>query len=139
MKNLELALLMCLTLSLASSVMAQNQHAFLWDSTTGMTDLGTLGGNSSYALGINDSGQVAGYSYLADNVTIHAFIWSAAPGMVDLGTDGGADSRAWAINASGDVAGGLSVQRIPDTVLLVAQRRIQPGSRPRLQLCLWHQ
>jgi probable HAF family extracellular repeat protein len=105
MKTLKLAFLTYLALSLASSAMAQHQHAFIWASTTGMTDLGTLGGNSSYALGINDSGQVAGYSYLADNVTAHAFIWSAATGMIDIGTDGGADSRAWAINASGDVVG----------------------------------
>jgi probable HAF family extracellular repeat protein len=105
MKNLKLALLTYLTLSLASSAMAQNQHAFIWDSTTGMTDLGTLGGNTSVALGINDSAQVVGESYLADNVTLHAFIWSAATGMVDIGTDGGTGSRAWAINASGNVVG----------------------------------
>jgi probable HAF family extracellular repeat protein len=105
MKNLKLALLTCLTLNFASGAMAQNQHAFIWDSSTGMTDLGTLGGNTSVGLGINDSGQVVGYSYLADNVTVHAFIWSTATGMVDLGTDGGVSSRAWAINATGDVVG----------------------------------
>ena len=70
-----------------------------------MTDLGTLGGDTSNAFGINDSGQVVGYSYLADNVTYHAFIWSAATGMVDLGTDNAVNSRAWAINSAGDVVG----------------------------------
>jgi probable HAF family extracellular repeat protein len=40
----------------------------------------------SYALGINDSGEVVAYSYLADNVTSHAFTWTASGGMVDLGT-----------------------------------------------------
>jgi probable HAF family extracellular repeat protein len=105
MKNLKLTLLTCLALSFASGAMAQNQHAFIWDSTTGMTDLGALGGSTSNALGINDSGQVVGFSYLAGNATVHAFIWTAATGMVDIGTDGAADSRAWAINASGNVVG----------------------------------
>lgn len=105
MKNLKLTLLTCLTLSCASGAMAQHQHAFIWDSTNGMTDLGTLGGDTSNAFGINDSGQVVGYSYLADNVTYHAFIWSAATGMVDLGTDNAVNSRAWAINSAGDVVG----------------------------------
>ena len=31
-----------------------------------MIDLGTLGGGSSYAYGINDSGEIVGYSYLAN-------------------------------------------------------------------------
>ena len=64
--NLKFALLTCLTVSLASSAMAQHQHAFIWDSANGMQDIGTLGGNTSYAVGINDSGEVVGYAYLAD-------------------------------------------------------------------------
>ena len=40
----------------------ENSHAFLYDSTNGMKDLGTLGGTNSYAYSINDSGQVVGYS-----------------------------------------------------------------------------
>src|SRR6516162_6587597 len=39
-----------------------------------MTDLGTLGGSRSFAFGINDQGQVVGYSYLPDG-TYHAFLW----------------------------------------------------------------
>ena len=81
-------------------------HAFIWNNDTGMTDLGTLGGDISYALGINDSGEVVGYSYLADNVTRHAFTWTAAGGMVDLGTlSGGTWSQGEAINSSGEIAG----------------------------------
>ena len=71
-----------------------------------MTDLGTLGGDTSYAFGINDSGEVVGYSYLADNVTRHAFIWTVTGGMVDLGTlPGGAWSQGEKINASGEISG----------------------------------
>jgi probable HAF family extracellular repeat protein len=93
---------------LASSTWAsaQKQHAFIWNSGTGMTDLGTLGGDNSYALGINDSGQVVGYSYLADNFTYHSFIWTAAGGMVDVGsTPDGFYSQGTAINAAGDITG----------------------------------
>jgi len=39
-----------------------------------ITDLGTLGGNWSYAFGINDRGQVVGYGQTASG-EIHAFMW----------------------------------------------------------------
>ena len=65
-----------------------------------------MGGNTSYALGINDSGEVVGYSYLADNVTTHAFTWTASGGMVDLGSlPGGTWTQGSAINSAGDIAG----------------------------------
>ena len=54
----------------------------------GMQDLGTLGGDSSQAYGINDNGQVVGVSTLADGVTSHAFLWTEDTGMVDLGDTG---------------------------------------------------
>src|SRR5450432_1019582 len=106
MKKLRLLLAACVTLALAPLATAQKQHAFIWDSTTGMTDLGTLGGDSSYALGLNDSSEVVGYSYLADNTTYHAFTWTASGGMVDLGSlPGGTSTQAWAINSAGDITG----------------------------------
>ena len=82
-------------------------HAFVWDSTNGMTDIGTLGGDFSYALSINDSGIVAGYSYLSDNITTHPFLWTATGGMVDIaaGLPRGTSSQASFINARGVVAG----------------------------------
>src|SRR5215203_1320141 len=53
-------------------------------------DLGTLGGSSSYARGINDSGKVVGRSVTSDG-SHHAFLYdaSATPKMQDLGTLGG--------------------------------------------------
>jgi probable HAF family extracellular repeat protein len=69
-----------------------------------MTDLGTLGGASSYGYGINASGQVTGYANLAGNAAQHAFLTSGST-MTDLGTLGGGLSRGAAVNASGQVAG----------------------------------
>jgi probable HAF family extracellular repeat protein len=69
-------------------------------------DLGTLGGNVSWAMGINDSGKVVGYSYTSDGAQ-HAFLYdeSATPKMQDLGTLGGNESHAAGISASGQVVG----------------------------------
>jgi probable HAF family extracellular repeat protein len=78
--------------------------AFVWDSSHGMQDLGTLGGTSSQALAINDSGQVVGEAQTASG-DYHAFEWDNSHGMQDLGTLGGTQSGAGAINASGQVVG----------------------------------
>jgi probable HAF family extracellular repeat protein len=68
-------------------------------------DLGSLGGHFSEAYGINASGAVVGYSYLADNSTYHAFLWTAAGGMQDLGAPTGTSSVATAINDRGQIVG----------------------------------
>ncbi|HEU4375386.1 MAG TPA: PEP-CTERM sorting domain-containing protein [Telluria sp.] len=69
-----------------------------------MTSLGTLGGSSSQASGINDAGTAAGYSTLADNTTSRAFRASGGT-LTALGTLGGADSYGTAINNAGMIAG----------------------------------
>jgi len=84
---------------------AGGTQAFLWDPQSGMHDLGTLGGVPSYGYGINDSGQVTGYSGTATGVT-QAFLWDPQSGMHDLGTlPGGDKSVGNDINASGQVTG----------------------------------
>jgi len=68
-------------------------------------DLGTLGDNGRYssAKGINDSGQVVGYSRLNDGYD-HAFLYDGT--MHDLGTLwSGGSSYAYDINNSGQVVG----------------------------------
>ena len=72
----------------------------------GMTELGTLGGTFSDARGINDSGQVVGYSTAVPGGNFHAFITGTnGAGMTDLGTFGGDYSFALEINNSGQVFG----------------------------------
>ena len=77
-------------------------HAFRWDATAGMVDLGTLGGYSSAAYRINDHGQTAGQSDTTN--AQHAFLISAGF-MADLGTLGGNRSVARGLNNLGAVAG----------------------------------
>ena len=90
-------------------------HAFLTDPSSvvpgyvgqpgKMHDLGTLGGKQSGAYGVNDLGQVAGYSNTLAGPE-HAFLSAANGGALhDLGTLGGANSYGYGVNASGQVTG----------------------------------
>jgi probable HAF family extracellular repeat protein len=60
-------------------------HAFLWTEGVGMVDLGHLGGGTSGARAISNTGVVVGSSHLM-NGTSHAFYWTRAQGMIDLNT-----------------------------------------------------
>ena len=64
-----------------------------------ITDLGTLGGSSSMARGINELGQVVGDSWTLDDGR-HGFLWDSSTGMMDLGR-----GYAQAINNAGQVVG----------------------------------
>jgi probable HAF family extracellular repeat protein len=68
-----------------------------------MQDLGSIGGGSSYANGINNAGQIVGYYEAAG--TYRAFLWTASNGMQDLGTLGGDSAIASGINSAGQVVG----------------------------------
>jgi probable HAF family extracellular repeat protein len=77
-----------------------------------ITDLGTLpGGNSSYAVAINELGQVAGSATVNGWSSEHAILWLPEPayglpaGMNDLGTFALNYSQAYDINDMGYVVG----------------------------------
>lgn len=67
--------------------------------------LGTLGGNYSVATGINDNGQVVGFSYATQSSANRAFLYDSATGMQDIGTLGGSMSEAYDINNRGQIVG----------------------------------
>ena len=74
-------------------------------------DLGTLGGTTSYGMGVNNHGQVAGASYLLEDQSQSAFLsgTNGARPIRNLGTLGGTGSTGQAVNMSGRVAGASQV------------------------------
>jgi len=84
-------------------------HAYVWTGQTGMRDLGTRQGDfASYALGINDSGEVVGAS-LDASFNARAMLWENGK-ITDLNTliPGGSPLfliQASKINSSGEIVG----------------------------------
>lgn len=89
-----------------------NGHAFFYDGTT-IYDLGTFGGATSVAYGLNDGGQITGMSMSAPdsqgNQYMRAFLHSGSgsldPVLDDIGTLGGTTAYSMALNNAGQVAG----------------------------------
>lgn len=89
-------------------------HAFLWDKSghPRLKDLGTLGGDNSVALWIDDAGDVIGYADIPNppgcsgvGCVHHAFVWKGGV-MTDLGSIGTDPcSRAISINSRGQIVG----------------------------------
>jgi len=77
---------------------------YLLSSNGQITDLGTLGGDRTSGSGLNNAGQVTGYSRTSGNGPFHAFLYRSGQ-MIDLGTLGGRDSGGLSINEAGQVVG----------------------------------
>jgi len=100
-----------------------SNHAVTWDPEGNISDIGTLlQDHYSYARGINDLGQVVGWSgrglappqYASDQ----AFIWSSASGMRGLGTlPGSLMSYAYDINNHGQAVG-YAFGAVPSTAFI---------------------
>lgn len=74
-----------------------------------VTEIGTLGGGTSSALAINDSGEIIGSS--GDSMDhLHAFVWVRG-NISNLGTLGGTTSEALGINKVGTVVGYSTVDK----------------------------
>ncbi len=99
-------------------------------------DLGTLGGTFSIAYGINDRGEIDGFSTIPGDGSTHAFVLKSGV-MIDLGTLGGPNSLSYVgpsntgqatgssrnLNARSERGGFLRVRHQPDlSRIFVAER-----------------
>jgi probable HAF family extracellular repeat protein len=77
--------------------------AFIWEKGR-MLNLGNFGGTCTFALALNNRGQVVGGSRLPGDEVQHPFLWEQGT-IFDLGTFGGNLGTGIAINDSGSVVG----------------------------------
>ena len=94
------------------AVVVDNTRAFLY-SDGEMSDLGTLGGETSTAFDINDRGEIVGSSITASGLS-RAFLYRDGT-MVELPVPG-ETSTALAINGRGQVVGGSSSVAAPGAI-----------------------
>ncbi len=96
-----------------STAGASKYHAFCYSDNSGMLDLGTLGGESSSATGINNQfGDVVGWAETADGVR-HVFLYKDQSGMARVDVVGGLPGSLYhnvqaKINNLGEISGTLS-------------------------------
>jgi probable HAF family extracellular repeat protein len=82
------------------------QHAVIWPGGGALADIGTLGGASSVALGINNAGRVVGQAVTKTGYR-RAFLWAASSGMQDIGALAGdrVSAMAFGVNDFGRIVG----------------------------------
>ena len=76
----------------------------MWSKANGLVDIGTLGGDFSWASHLNSSGLVTGYSKTPSGDD-HAIAWTEDGGLIDLGTLGGTNSRGDFVTETGAIIG----------------------------------
>ena len=81
-------------------------HAFRWSPGSGLLEIGTLGGDFTDPLAINEFGVVVGSSRVDAGGLSHPFVWDEQRGIVDLGLPEGAiEGSAIDINRDGVITG----------------------------------
>ena len=105
MTSLALTMLACTSEETPTEPSSDGTPALAAAAAYAAVDLGTLGGGSAIARGINPAGQVVGESYIEGNSSFHAFLWEKGV-MSDLGTlPLGEFSGARGISPAGRVVG----------------------------------
>jgi probable HAF family extracellular repeat protein len=83
-----------------SNIANGQNHAFLWEKSSGMSDLGTLGDNGINPIDINNLGQVIGYSYITSGQN-RPFFWEKSSGISDLNDL--VSAPGWTLNSVVDI------------------------------------
>jgi probable HAF family extracellular repeat protein len=114
---------------------------YLWTPESGFVDIGSLGGGWAFAYGLNNLGDVVGWSnaIIEDKLTgtaleeKHAFLWDEQEGMVDLNTLIAKNSnflleQAYSINDSGQIVGVAKVDGEYHGFLLTPKKVPEPST-----------
>jgi probable HAF family extracellular repeat protein len=114
---------------LVAAALAVSIPAQASDSEWKVRDLGSLGGFFTVPFGLNDDGQVVGFSFVEGNAAGHAYLWDSGE-MTEIGTFGGSNSIGWAINSLGAVAGYAHVRNDRTVIAFVYQdgRKVRLGT-----------
>lgn len=106
-------------------------HAVVWSKGSTkwtINDIGTLdrvaGTGNSQANGINETGQVTGFSTVPGSTARHAVVWrkgSTNWSVLDIGTLGGSYGAGFAINGNGEVTGTSTTTQDAEQHAFVAQ------------------
>ncbi len=104
---------------------AGKQRAVRFETNGTVTDLGTLGGDSSTAVAINDHGIIAGESKNAAGQT-RGFILGEDGAMRDIGTLGGSETFVAAMNNQGVIVGQSSTPSGDLEAFVFANDQMQP-------------
>ncbi|HEY3268715.1 MAG TPA: choice-of-anchor Q domain-containing protein [Armatimonadota bacterium] len=103
------------------------RHAVVWQDGV-IRDIGTFGGEQSYATSVNDAGTVVGYAQVGTG-EYHAFSWQNNV-MTDLGAQAGGESYAYGVNADGQIVGSASVGWSSHAVAWIAGKMVDLGVLP---------